>query len=141
MRLLKALSALGASMFECKFYCKGSEDIAYWVSVSDFRRHFDQHDFTENREAKRVIEAYSKNWFYTDSGGVKLFELPAVSVIDEKTQFISGRHRVSVLLNYLDFIPIAFASSAMNLASTLNLKTIDRKETIELPELPFENFE
>jgi hypothetical protein len=139
--LIKLLNFLGVLMLICKFYSNGANDIAYWVSVSDFRKHFNQYDFIENRDAKTIIEAYSEKWFFTDSLGATVFELPAVSVIDGKTQFLSGRHRVSVLINYVEFLPIAFSPSAKNLARNLNFKAIDTTKTIELPELPFKKYD
>jgi hypothetical protein len=123
-------------MLKCKSYVKGTEDSAYWVPVNYFLEYFDQNDFNEYRDAKTVSNAYSEKWFYTDGNKEKVFELPTVCVIDENTQFISGRHRVAVLIKHLSVLPIAFAPSALDFVQRLNLKLIDRGATIELPELP-----
>jgi hypothetical protein len=127
-------------MFKCKPYIKGNEDLAWWVPIQEFKKHFDQSDFHHNRKVLNVEDAYSEDWFCVGSNNEKLFELPTVCEIEGKTQFINGRHRVAVLIQHLDILPIVFTPSALELLGSLNLEQIKISEGIMLPELPVLKF-
>lgn len=127
-------------MTECFAYTVTNLDTAYWVPVADFVRHFDQNDLINNRNAKTVIDAYSTEWFYSKPDGTLHYELPTIHIVLGKTQFISGRHRTSVLLKHIDPMPMAFCQNALPLASELELEKMDLSKIIMLPSLPMRKY-
>ncbi|MEL0583849.1 MAG: hypothetical protein AAES65_03050 [Candidatus Thiodiazotropha sp. (ex. Lucinoma kazani)] len=127
-------------MIECYPYTVTDLDTGYWVPVEEFLCHFDQEDLINNRDAKNVVDAYSHEWFYSKVDENLMFELPTIHMVSDKTQFISGRHKTSVLLKHLDILPIAFYQNALPLANSLKLKPIDLSKSIELPSLPMRNY-
>lgn len=116
-------------------------DKPYWVSKKSFFEQFDQSDFY-CRESKDVVAAYLTDWFEMSLDKIPRFNLPAVQYIGGKTQFISGRHRMAVLLPYMDELPIAFASlnhPSDEFLRRLILRPLDLNEPIELPDLPIKD--
>lgn len=82
-----------------------------------------------------------KDWFHHGAGQTRYFEIPPVSVIKGKTQFISGRHRTAVLLRHLARAPLAFAMRDIGETDTewiqrVALSPIAIDTLIELPDLP-----
>jgi hypothetical protein len=122
-----------------------NDDEPYWVTREKFLQHFDQDDFL-CRESIVVAPSYLADWFYIQPDGTLLFMLPTISFIAGKTQFINGRHRTAVLLQYLDEFPVAFAlpdkvasvlsaKKAQDFLGRLALRPLDLHEFIELPDL------
>jgi hypothetical protein len=126
-------------MIEIYPYTVTDLDTAYWVPVDKFLRNFDQNDFICNRNAKNVDDAYSSAWFYQGDGKL-MFELATIHMVSGKTQFFSGRHRISVLIKHLDILPIAFSQNAISFASSMELKLMDLSTSIQLPSLPVKNY-
>jgi len=127
-------------MIECYPYKVTAKDTPYWIPVILFKRCFDQHDFICNRVAKTVVDAYSNNWFYTNPDGRLMYELATVQIVSGKTQFISGRHRTSVLIKHIDPLPIALYKNALTFAGELNLEPIDLSKSIYLPSLQMRDY-
>jgi hypothetical protein len=103
-----------------------ASDEPFLVPKEAFLELFDQPDF-QCRDRERVEAAYSEEWFTSAHGGVRGFLFPAVHFVAGRTQFISGRHRIAVLLPHLAELPIAF--TAMNpvpekLRSRLQLRPV-----------------
>lgn len=82
-----------------------ASDNPFWVPRKSFLAEFDQEDF-HRREARNVTPAYLTDWF--SPGDPPRFMLPAVQFVGGQTQFISGRHRIAVLLPYLFELPMSF---------------------------------
>lgn len=116
------------------------QDQPYWIDKSTFLEHFDQHDFIERRDVMDVEPYYRQDWFETSADGHLQFILPAVFLIDSKSQFINGRHRTAVLFaNNVKKIPIAFDVSKPNtkaFVKRLQLQRIRDDEILRLPALP-----
>jgi len=113
-------------------------DVPYWVTKEQFYNYFDQDDFN-CREEKTTTAVYLEKWFYMDEDGKKYFILPTVQFVNGKTQFINGRHRTSVIINYMDEIPISFAMSLDDREYCLNRyssRKMEMDEVLELPDLP-----
>lgn len=127
-------------VIKCYPYTVVNSDTAYWVPVGEFVRHFDQGDLIKNRDAKDMVDAYSNDWFYTTENEALMFELATIQLINGKTQFISGRHRISVLILHMNLLPIAFCQNAIVLAEQLKLELIDLSKPIELPLLSIRSF-
>ena len=86
-----------------------------------------------------MAAAYLVDWFDTSPDEMPHFVLPAAQLLGGKTQFISGRHRVAVLLPYLSELPIAFTSVNYpdeGFLAPLTLRPLALGECIELPDLP-----
>jgi hypothetical protein len=124
----------------CLPYVHLDTDAPWWVTKASFFQHFDQNDFL-NRRVQNVIDAYLEDWFHYESADTRFFKIPPVSVINGRTQFISGRHRTAVLLRHLDRIPLSFD---MRFVSEVDLRwmrqialaPISTQTLIELPDLP-----
>lgn len=102
-------------------------DLPYWIKRDDFFRYFDQGDFM-NREVKEVQLAYLKDWFYEDDSGAKrFFYIPVAGAIGRRTDLISSRHRLAVLLPYLEDLPIAFATAYLSTEARTYLDSIPRR--------------
>ena len=86
-----------------------ASDIPYWIARESFYRYFDQENFL-NREVRDVQSAYLKDWFPASANGTIKFLIPVVSAIAAKTDLISSRHRLAVLLPHLEQLPIAIAT-------------------------------
>lgn len=123
-----------------------NDDEPYWVTREAFLQHFDQDDFL-CRESVNITHSYLAEWFYTHTDGTLRFMLPTVGFDAGKAQFINGRHRTAVLLQYLEEIPVAFAlpdkvasalsaEKAQDFLRRLALKPLNLNEFIELPDLP-----
>ena len=113
-------------------------DSPFWVSREVFFKYFDQVDFFR-REFTNVVPSYLAAWFHTREDGNIRFILPTVMFVDDKTQFISGRHRTAVLLPHLKDIPIAFSlfnRPPQDFLNQLALRSLALHEYIELPDLP-----
>lgn len=104
------------------------------------QREFDQKDFIGNRSAKSVEDVYSNKWFYRKDDGKLMFELATIHLVSGQTQFISGRHRISVLIQHMESIPIAFCQNAVSFANSLGLEIMDLSKSICLPSRPMKNF-
>ena len=120
-----------------------ASDQAFWVSWETFRASFDQADFL-CRDQVEVRTAYLQDWFISSGDGETGFLLPTVSIVNDRTQFISGRHRVAVLLPYLSELPIAFAvnhlgRSARGVFAAISKRPLDLSQPILLPDLPIES--
>lgn len=118
--------------------CTG--DKPFWVSRKVFYDRFDQADFL-NREVKYVTQAYLNDWFYKGDNGRLMFYIPVVSAIGKRTDLISSRHRLAVLLSHLEEIPFAFALEHLTAASLAFLHSIPKRpldvsDSIWLPDLP-----
>ena len=114
------------------------DDTPYWVTRDAFCKHFDQADFL-CRQVENVTPSYLAEWFHTPADGIRRFILPTVQFIAGKTQFISGRHRTAVLLQYLEDLPIAFPvinRPPQNFLIRLALRSLEFHELIDLPDLP-----
>lgn len=113
-------------------------DMPFWVTQEAFLEHFDQVDFL-CRESKDVAPSYLAAWFHKMDDGITRFLLPTVQFVAGKTQFISGRHRTAVLLQYLKNLPIAFSlvnKPSQDFLIRLALRPLSLHEFIELPDLP-----
>lgn len=105
-----------------------------------FPLHFDQQDFMY-RQVASVVDAYLEEWFHDGPAGTRYFKIPPVSVINGKTQFISGRHRTAVLLRHLECIPLSFHMRKISDADTdwirrIALSPIETDTLFALPDLP-----
>ena len=83
-----------------------ASDRPYWVSRAVFFKFFDQSDFAA-RVCSEVEPRYRSDWFPPTNSEPLHFELPTVQFVGGKTQFISGRHRTAVLIQYLNDLPLA----------------------------------
>jgi hypothetical protein len=116
-------------------------DEPHWIKREDFYRYFDQKDFLD-REVQEVQPAYLNDWFHTSKDGKVEFYIPVVGVSDGKTDLIGTRHRLAVLLLYLDLIPIAFAmgfllqEDARRFLATIPKRPLDLSEPLWIPDLP-----
>lgn len=116
-------------------------DEPFWISRDDFVAYFDQDDFYYHRKVKSVEAAYRKDWFRVDKGITK-FEIPVVTFVGAKTQFIQGRHRTAVLISHIPELPIALVSARLSLEELRVRFEIPKRPLaislpIELPDLPF----
>jgi hypothetical protein len=115
-------------------------DVPFWVKRSDFDRHFDQDDFL-NREVRDVQDAYLNDWFNFFENGVIRFYIPVVGLVSGKTDLISSRHRLAVLLPHLEELPFAFATAHLNSDDRIFLASIpkrplDLSATFWIPDFP-----
>lgn len=122
-------------------YINLPSDQPFWIPRSAFLTQFDQHDFNAYRDVANVAHAYRRDWFYKREKRLE-FILPVVSFVRDKTQFINGRHRTAVLLNYLPELPLALASILLSpnhvkLKGAISKRPLDQAIPFELPELPF----
>jgi hypothetical protein len=128
------------NFLRCLPYVNLPTDAPWWVAKSAFLEHFDQNDFL-CRHIKSVTDAYLKEWFHGGPDETRYFNIAPVSVINGKTQFISGRHRTAVLLAHLERIPLSFAMRDIRDADrdwihSVALTPIDTHTLIDLPNLP-----
>ena len=131
---------MAGNFLRCLPYVDLPTDAPWWVAKSAFFAHFDQKDFL-CRHMKNVTDAYLEEWFHDGSPGALYFKIPPVSVINGKTQFITGRHRTAVLLGHLERIPLAFAMRDISDTDTdwirrVALSPIETETLMELPDLP-----
>lgn len=117
-------------------------DLPFWVTRVAFFEHFDQADF-HCRKSQAIIPAYLREWFRMDASGATCFSLPAVHFVQGKTQFLNGRHRTAVLLNFMDAVPLAFDSRFMSASDKrfldrITTERLDLAQEIELPALPIQ---
>ena len=112
-------------------------DQPFWVTKASFFAYFDQADF-QCRDQVAPVAAYRSDWF---CDGQTRFILPTVAMIGGKTQFVSGRHRTAVLLEFLEELPIAFARpildpTAIHIIEEIPKRSLALTEHIFLPDLP-----
>ena len=117
------------------------DDEPFWISKEVFSTYFDQDDFVRMRHVERVSSTYRPEWFPLVDG-VRRFQLPVVSFVSGRTQFINGRHRTAVLLDYLEELPFALAASHLGkleqqLRAGIPKRALELSQPIELPDLPF----
>lgn len=93
---------------ECLARTSLESDLPYWVPREKFLMLFDQEDY-EFRHRRRVSLAYLCDWFVRPQGELPHFILPTVQFVNGKTQFINGRHRTAVLINYMECLPLSLA--------------------------------
>ena len=113
------------------------EDKPYLINIHDFKKYFDQDDFV-NRDCFNVKDAYLSSWFSVDEENRQVFILPTVQFVNGRTQFINGRHRTAVLINYMELIPIALAMPLNwepKVLNKINQRPIVKDKTIEIPNL------
>jgi hypothetical protein len=116
--------------------CKS--DQLFCIPKQKFLGHFDQLDFL-CRDRKVVIPAYLEEWFTSSDTSPCAFHVPSVQFIAGRTQFISGRHRIAVLLPHLEELPISFTvinSPPLEFRALLALRSVVNDELFELPDLP-----
>ena len=118
-----------------------SFDVPYWIAKNDFSVYFDQIDFAF-RDVHDVHPAYLSDWFHVDEQGRLRFRLSPVGAVAGKTQFISGRHRMAVILPHLTDLPIAFAfhkylpKRERRLLESIPKRPLDMTVPLELPDFP-----
>ena len=111
------------------------------MSKSDFYAYFDQEDFAL-RAVRDVCPAYLSEWFCVDEHGLVRFRLSPVSAVGGKTQFVSGRHRLAVILPHLADLPIAFAFNChlpergKRLLEAIPKRPLNVDVPLELPDFP-----
>lgn len=64
-------------------------------------------DDLKNRKSKTIKDNYHICWFSEENSDIKKFELPSISIRNDKIFFINGRHRTVLLCRYLREIPLA----------------------------------
>lgn len=114
-----------------------ASDKPYWLTRESFLAHFDQDDFL-CRESQEITNAYLASWFVDVTENPRRFMLPAVQLIEGKTQFINGRHRTAVLFNSMHEIPIAVTrvdKESQELFQSLSFRPLDVQILIEIPNL------
>ena len=115
-------------------------DVPYWVNRNDFFDHFDQFDF-HNREVTNVRAVYLRDWFLTDANGSVKFLIPIVSASGNRTDLIGTRHRLAVILPYLEELPFAFATGhlqadAQRILDAIPKRPLDMSEPFWIPDFP-----
>ena len=113
-------------------------DQPFWITREKFFEQFDQDDFYR-REIASVQPTYLAAWFGNYTSGARFFRIPTVGLLSSGTQFVNGRHRAAVLLNFLDEIPVAFALNPLSnrlLFGKLEKRPLDLTQLIFLPDLP-----
>jgi hypothetical protein len=115
-------------------------DKPYWISRSTFYERFDQDDF-RNREVLHVTSAYLQDWFYRSEDVRLQFYIPVVGAIGKRTDLIGSRHRLAVLLPYLEELPFALAmghlqSEARSYLESLPKRPLDTSVPFWIPDLP-----
>lgn len=115
-------------------------DVPYWFTCETFYKYFDQDDFMD-RDIKEVRAAYLKDWFHVTSEGNYRFYIPVVSVVNGRTDLIGSRHRLAVLLPYLDELPIAVATAfltpeAQRVLDAIPKRSLDQTQPFWIPDLP-----
>lgn len=118
-------------------------DKPFWICKTVFLSAFDQLDFS-CRNVQDVDLTYRSDWFDISYENQCRFIVPVVGVVGGKTQFISGRHRTAVLLEYLDEIPVAFAMGHLDDSARRIVESIPKRELIlseymKFPDLPVRN--
>ncbi len=118
-------------------------DAPFWVSREVFYKHFDQADFM-NRDSAVIKPAYLYSWFYSEVSGKLMFYIPVVGAIGPRTDLISSRHRLAVLLPYMTELPFAFAFGAVSpeakeFLDSIPKRPLDIESPIWLPDLPICN--
>jgi len=101
-------------------------DVPYWVNRDDFFKHFDQDDF-QNREVRDVRTAYLRDWFLTAADGSVKFLIPIVSALGNRTDLVGTRHRLAVILPFLEEIPFAFATGRLKADAQRTLDAIPKR--------------
>lgn len=117
-----------------------STDIPYWFMRETFYSHFDQNDFLD-RDVKDVKVAYLKDWFHTIADGNHRFYIPVIGAINGRTDLIGSRHRLAVLLPYLDELPIAVATACLSpeerrFLEAIPKRVLDQSQPFWIPDLP-----
>ncbi len=115
-------------------------DIPYWFTRETFYSDFDQNDFMA-RDVLEVQAAYLKDWFHIAEDGKHQFYIPVVGTVDGRTDLISSRHRLAVLLPYLDELPIAFATADLyseerQFLDAIPKRVLDINQPFWIPDLP-----
>lgn len=118
-------------------------DKPFWVSRSVFLQQFDKADFL-NRDVKDVTAAYLEDWFYVGANGQRMFYIPVVGAVGRRTDLISSRHRIAVLLPHLEEIPFAFApqhltGESLEFLNSIPKRPLELSEPIWLPDFPIRN--
>ncbi len=120
-------------------YFQNNGDVGFWVPLSDFQTKFDQEDLIQNRDATNIIHCYSAHWF-CEFENKRCFRLPSVCLMNTKTQFLNGRHRISILIEkHVNPLPIAFAPNAIEFAENQGFERISANIEITIPDLPISN--
>lgn len=117
-----------------------AEDQPFWVSRTVFFEKFDQADFL-NRDILDVTQAYLEDWFCQNDNGHRMFYIPVVGAIGRRTDLISSRHRLAVILPHLEQVPFAFAfarlsAESLDFLNTIPKRQLEASEQIWLPDLP-----
>ena len=116
-------------------------DIPFWVKRDDFYRYFDQDDFL-CRDVHDVQNAYLKDWFSFHENGVVRFYIPVVGLLKGgRTDLISTRHRLAVLLPHLEELPFVFATEHFDsddkiFFASIPKQPLDRSMTFWIPDFP-----
>lgn len=122
-------------------YVDHPDDEPFWISKAVFATYFDQDDLVKMRHVERVSSTYRPEWFPLVDGA-RRFQLPIVSFVSGRTQFINGRHRTAVLLDYLEDLPFALVASHLGqleqrLRAAIPKRALELSRPIQLPDLPF----
>lgn len=115
-------------------------DAPYWVTRDVFLQYFDQSDF-ESRNVIDVEQAYLSTWFYRRDDGSRMFYIPVVGAIGSRTDLISSRHRLAVLLPHLEEVPFAFAlghleGEELDFINSIPKRRMDLSASFWIPDLP-----
>ena len=127
------------------------DDIKFWVAKETFFEHVCDFDF-KRRSCQEIVHKYHPRWFdnYPD---LNFFSPPVVEILKSddgilyagcyanQVVFIGGRHRIALLSEYLDVLPVSLNFNRCDqevIFSKIAIRRIAPGETIELPDLPFE---
>lgn len=118
-------------------------DEPFWITRLIFLEFFDQDDFA-CRNVQNIKVKYRSEWFDMSNPTGPRFIIPVVGVVANRTQFINGRHRTALLLEYLEELPISFAMGYIGAEARLIVDSIPkrpllRSEYMFLPDLPIED--
>jgi hypothetical protein len=120
-----------------------TSDVPFWVKKSDFYLHFDQNDFFD-RDVLDVQDAYLNDWFNFFENGIVRFYIPVVGLLSGKTDLISSRHRLAVLLPHLEELPFAFAMAHLGpndlvFLASIPKRPLDPSEAFWIPDFPIQD--
>jgi hypothetical protein len=126
-------------------------DIKFWVDRKTFFNHVCDFDF-KRRNCHKIVHKYHPGWF-DNYPGLTFFSPPVVEILKSdggilyegcyanQVVFIGGRHRIALLSEYLDVLPVSLNFNRLDqedIFSEIAIRRIAPGETIELPNLQFE---
>lgn len=128
--------------FLCYPHLTNTFDVPFWVPREKFFTHFSQDDLLKRSAKEHIRQVFLSSWFVYEGTTPTKFILPSAHLFKGQTEFFNGRHRIGVLLPFVEHLPIAFDGSIYNnpeFLARIDATRIGLDLQIELPNLDIIN--